>query len=115
VGIRPIGEFKAAGGWCTTISNDLLELTGIPESLGHYGLEDTYVLVCADLLRRMNRREKPQQFVIDNLVVGENHRYQTSEYLKNQIKSHDKKDQFRHIATQNFNMEVEKFIQRMQQ
>jgi hypothetical protein len=63
----------------------------------------------------MNRNERPQQFVIDNLVVGENHRYQTSEYLKNQIKSHDKKDQFRHIATQNFNIEVEKFIQRMQQ
>ena len=115
VGIRPISEFKAAGGWCTTISNDLLELTGIPESLGHYGLEDTYVLVCAEMLRRMNRKEKPQQFVIDNLVVGENHRYQTSEYLKNQVKSRDKKDQFRQIATAHFNEEVNKFIQRMHQ
>ena len=115
VGLRPIENFKAAGGWCTTISNDLLELTGIPESFGHYGLEDTYVLVCADLLRRMNRKEKPQQFVIDNLVVGENHKYQTYEYLKNQVKSIDKKDEFRQIATQNFNIEIEKFIQRMLQ
>jgi hypothetical protein len=115
VGLRPIENFKAAGGWCTTISNDLLELTGIPESFGHYGLEDTYVLVCADLLRRMNRKEKPQQFVIDNLVVGENHKYQTYEYLKNQVKSIDKKDEFRQIATRNFNIEVEKFIQRMLQ
>ena len=115
VGLRPIENFKAAGGWCTVISNDLLELTGIPESFGHYGLEDTYVLVCADLLRRMGRKERPQQFVIDNLVVGENHKYQTYEYLKNQIKSIDKKDQFRQIATQHFNEEVNKFIQRMQQ
>ena len=63
----------------------------------------------------MNRKEKPQQFVIDNLVVGENHRYQTSEYLKNQVKSRDKKDQFRQIATAHFNEEVNKFIQRMHQ
>jgi hypothetical protein len=115
VGLRPIENFKAAGGWCTVISNDLLELTGIPESFGHYGLEDTYVLICADLLRRMGRKERPQQFVIDNLVVGENHKYQTYEYLKNQIKSIDKKDEFRQIATQHFNQEVNKFIQRMQQ
>lgn len=115
VGLRPIENFKAAGGWCTVIGNDLLELTGIPESFGHYGLEDTYVLVCADLLRRMGRKERPQQFVIDNLVVGENHKYQTYEYLKNQIKSIDKKDEFRQIATQHFNEEVNKFIQRMQQ
>lgn len=115
IGLRPIESFKAAGGWCTVISNDLLELTGIPESFGHYGLEDTYVLICADLLRRMNRKEKPQQFVIDNLIVGENHKYQTYEYLKNQIKIIDKKDKFRQIATQNFNEEINKFIQRMQQ
>jgi hypothetical protein len=115
VGLRPIDNFKAAGGWCTVISNDVLELTGIPESFGHYGLEDTYVLICADLLRRMNRKEKPQQFVIDNLVVGENHKYQTSEYLKNQLRSYDRKDEFRQIATRNFNGEIEKFIQRMQQ
>jgi hypothetical protein len=115
VGLRPIDDFKAAGGWCTVISNDLLELTGIPDSLGHYGLEDTYVLICADLLRRMNRKEKPQQFVIDNLVVGENHKYQTSEYLKNQLVTYDKKDIFRQIATQNFNDEINKFIERMHQ
>jgi hypothetical protein len=115
VGLRPIDSFKAAGGWCTVISNDLLELTGIPESFGHYGLEDTYVLICADLLRRMNRKEKPQQFVIDNLVVGENHKYQTNEYLKNQLVTYDKKDTFRQIATQNFNDEINKFIERMHQ
>lgn len=115
VGLRPIDNFKATGGWCTVISNDLLELTGIPDSFGHYGLEDTYVLVCADLLRRMNREEKPQQFVIDNLIVGENHRHQTSDYLKNHLVSFDRKDEFRQIATNNFNSEIEKFIQRMLQ
>jgi hypothetical protein len=115
VKLKPIDTFKAAGGWCTVISNDLLKLTGIPEALGHYGLEDTYVLICADLLRRMNRKEKPQQFVIENLVVGENHKYQTGDYLKHRLSSHDRKDSFRQIATQNFNNEVEKFIQRLQQ
>lgn len=115
IGLRPVENFKAAGGWCTVISNDLLEMTGIPDSLGHYGLEDTYVLICADIIRRMNRKERPQQFVMDNLIVGENHKYQTYEYLKNQIKVIDKKDEFRQIATQNFNEEINKFIHWIQQ
>jgi hypothetical protein len=115
IGLRPVENFKAAGGWCTVISNDLLEMTGIPASLGHYGLEDTYVLICADIIRRMNRKERPQQFVMDNLIVGENHKYQTYEYLKNQIRVIDKKDEFRQIATQNFNEEINKFIHWMQQ
>lgn len=115
VGLKQIPSFKGAGGWGTVISNDLLEITGIPESLGHYGLEDTYVLTCAEMLRRMNRPEKPQQFVMENMLVCENHKFQTSDYLRNQIKSIDKKDQFRQIATNNFNQEVHKFIERMSQ
>jgi hypothetical protein len=115
VGLKSIPQFKGAGGWGTTISNDLLELTGIPESFGHYGLEDTYVMTCAQLLTRMNRLEKPQQFVLENMLVCENHKYQTTDYLVNQIKSHNKKDEFREIATSNFNHEIQKFIQRMAQ
>jgi len=115
ISLQPITGFKGAGGWCTTISNKLLQLTGIPDSLGHYGLEDTYVLACADVLYKMGRNERPQQFVLENLVVGENHRQQTNEYLKNKIKSIDKKEEFRTIATNNFNVEMHKFIQRMKQ
>lgn len=115
VGLKSISTFKGAGGWGTAISNDLLEITGIPESFGHYGLEDTYVLTCADLLRRMNRQEKPQQFVMENMLVCENHRFQTGDYLRNQIRNIDKKDKFRQIATDNFNNEIQKFIQRMAQ
>jgi hypothetical protein len=115
VGLKSIQQFKGAGGWATVISNDLLELTGIPESFGHYGLEDTYVMTCAQLLTRMNRLEKPQQFVLENMLVCENHKYQTTDYLVNQIKSHNKKNEFRQIATNNFNHEIQKFIQRMAQ
>jgi len=115
VELTRIPTFKGSGGWGTVISNDLLGVTGIPESFGHYGLEDTYVLTCADLLRRMNLPENPEQFVIENMLVCENHRLQTSEYLRNHIKSIDKKDEFRQIATRNFNIEIEKFVQRMRQ
>jgi hypothetical protein len=113
VDLISIPHFKGAGGWGTVISNNLLKITGIPESLGHYGLEDTYVLTCASILQKMNYTTKPQQFVMENMLVCENHRFQTSEYLRNSIKSFDKKDEFRHIATQNFNTELNKFVQRV--
>jgi hypothetical protein len=115
VGLTPINTFKAAGGWSTVISNKLLQLTGIPDSFGHYGLEDTYVLTCAGILRQMNHPSNPVQFVINNLVVGENHSGQTYDYLKQHICPRDKKDEFRQIATNNFNEEVNKFIKRMQE
>lgn len=115
VGLKPISQFKGAGGWGTVISNDLLEITGIPESFGHYGLEDTYVMTCAQILQQMNRPQRPQQFVLENMLVCENHMYQTNEYLKNQLRIIDKKDEFRQIATSNFNNEIHKFIQRVSQ
>jgi hypothetical protein len=113
INLKPLYEFKGAGGWGTVISNSLLQLIGIPDSFGHYGLEDTYVLTCAEMLRRLNTGIYPQQFVMENMLVCENHKFQTSDYLRTSIKSIDKKDEFRNIATQNFNNEINKFLQRI--
>jgi hypothetical protein len=114
VNLLPISEFKAAGGWGTVISNSLLKLTGIPESFGHYGVEDTYVMACAAFLHRLNVGIHPQQFVIENVLVCENHRHGTKKYLSDHISSINKQDEFRQIATSNFASEIENFIRKFQ-
>lgn len=107
VSVRPIDTFKAAGGWGTAISNKLLKLTGIPKSFGHYGLEDTYVLTCAQLLRQSGI-VPVQQYVLDGLLVCENHT-QTNKYLRRFINTKNRKDEFRQIATDNYQKEIERF------
>lgn len=108
ISLKPIHGFKAAGGWGTIISNKLLKLIGIPDSLGHYGLEDTYVLTCAQMLQQAGKFDV-MQVVLDNLLVCENHSGQDTTYLKKMVTGIDKKDEFRHIATQNFHTELERF------
>lgn len=108
ISLKPIRGFKAAGGWGTIISNKLLKLIGIPESLGHYGLEDTYVLTCAEMLQS-SQKVDILQVVLDNILVCENHSGQDTTYLKRMVKGIDKKDYFRQIATQNFHTELERF------
>lgn len=108
VAVRPINTFKAAGGWGTVVSNKLLKITGIPDSLGHYGLEDTYVLTCAQMLHGA-KKLPVQQYVLDGVLVCENHSGQTNQYLKNMVSIIDRKDEFRQIATKHFQKELERF------
>lgn len=107
VGVVPTPNFKAAGGWGTVLSSKLLKMVGIPESFGHYGLEDTYVLTCAQMLREHG--VPIQQYVLNGLLVCENHSEQTNEYLRKNIYLKDRKDEFRQIATQNYGQELQRF------
>ena len=56
-------RMKFAGGWFTCISKKLLDKITVPDSLGHYGLEDTFIMWGSEKLRI------GQQFKIKNLVV----------------------------------------------
>lgn len=105
----PLNTFKAAGGWATVISNKLLKLIGIPESFGHYGLEDTYLLNCAQHLAVNSPTINPQQFVLKNFVMGENRRQHPIDYLKDSVVSIDRKQEFRSVAHRNFDKEFNKF------
>jgi hypothetical protein len=108
VTIKQIPTFKAAGGWGTIISNKLLKLIGIPKSLGHYGLEDTYVLNCAQMLVDSGKFNV-YQAVLENILVCENHSLQTTQYLRNMVAGIDRKNEFRQIAAQNFQAELQRF------
>ena len=62
--LQKIKNFKIGGGWVTTISKSLLDKVTIPESFGHYGEEDTFVMIVAQNL--VKRGHNIQQYVIKN-------------------------------------------------
>jgi hypothetical protein len=98
---------KFAGGWFTCISKKLLDTTGIPESFGHYGLEDTFIMWVIDKLNKNGKNI--YQFKLNNYIVCEDYIYKNREYYLNNIKLINRKEEFRKIAESNFNNELNKF------
>ncbi len=110
VEVKSIPTFKFAGGWFTLISKDLLIKTGVPESLGHYGLEDTYIIECCNILRQKGK--SVFQFILENHIIGESYTHRPNETIKKYISSISKKDEFTRIAHLNFPIEINKFYER---
>lgn len=100
-------RFKFAGGWFTCISGRLLRRIGIPESFGHYGYEDTFIMVAAEKLLREGK-EDIQQFKLKNVVVCENYKYRNNSHYLNNISVYDRRKQFKQISESNFMKELEK-------
>jgi hypothetical protein len=109
-GVKEIQSIKFAGGWFTCLSGDLLRKTGIPESFGHYGLEDTYVIECMNIMKSQN--DYISQFIIENLVIAESYNQRPNETIKSFIKSKNRKEEFTKIATDNFRNELKNFYER---
>jgi hypothetical protein len=107
INVTQINGFKFAGGWFTLISKDLLNRVGIPESFGHYGLEDTFVMACSYTMAQ--KGESVSQFILENLIVGENHLNRANESIKKYIKSIDRKEEFKQIAHFNWENEINLF------
>jgi hypothetical protein len=110
VGVQEIQAHKFAGGWFTCLSGDLLRKTGIPESFGHYGLEDTYVTECMNIMKSKN--DYISQFVVQNLVIGESYTQRPNETIKQFIASKNRKAEFTKIANDNFKIELENFYKK---
>ena len=100
-------RFKFAGGWFTCISGKLLRRIGVPESFGHYGYEDTFVMWSSEKLVQ-EKQETIQQFKIKNLVVCENYKYRNNSHYLNHISVYDRREEFRKIAESNFGDELKK-------
>ena len=93
---------KFAGGWFTCISKKLLDEVTIPDSLGHYGLEDTYIM------QGLEQLGIGTQYKIKNLVVCENYKYRFNQHLTNRLASVSRKDEFLKVAQSNFLEELQK-------
>ena len=110
ISIDPIPEFKFGGGWFNLISTRLLKLTDIPDSFGPYGVDDTYVMFCANILKQ--KGYKAQQYVLRGQIVAENIKYRTEPYTGH-LTTYNKQSEFRSAAENNFNTEIQNFINRI--
>ena len=103
----PQSRFKFAGGWFTCISGELLNRIGVPEEFGHYGYEDTFIMVASEKLMRETDTQI-HQFKIKNLVVCENYKYRNNHHYLNGLSAFDRRDEFKKIAQSQWNSVVMK-------
>lgn len=113
VSLRPATEYKFAGGWCTLLSTETLNLIGVPESFGHYGLEDTFIVEACKVLQSYNHPQTPQQYIMKNHIVGETYIHRCNDHMKKFVVSRNRKEEFRNVATKAFGNELLKLRDRM--
>ena len=110
VTLKELPYFKFDGGWMTLYSKNLLKLIDIPNSLGHYGLDDTFVSECSNIL--LNKNYNVKQYSLKNLVVMEDRVYR-SKSMEPFITLRDKKDDKRDNSIIHYSEEIEKFKNRI--
>ena len=52
VNIKELPYIKFGGGWFNIFSSNLLKFIDIPDSLSSYGLDDTFIVDCANLMKQ---------------------------------------------------------------
>jgi hypothetical protein len=101
-------KMKFGGGWFNCISKPLLDRVPLPESMGHYGPDDTFLMFACDELN--SRGEEIHQFKMKNYVVCENSAYRDRTYWNTLIRKFDRKEEFRRIAQSAFQTELLKIV-----
>jgi hypothetical protein len=109
ISLNPINQFKFGGGWFNLLSTKLLKLTDMPDSFGPYGVDDTYVMLCCNVMKQ--KGYDVQQYVLEEIVVAENMKYRWNPYQE-YLYLINKQDEFRKQAESNLNKEIEFFINR---
>ena len=108
--LKPLPYAKFDGGWMNMCSKNLLQLIDIPDSLGHYGLDDTFVVNCINMLIQKGYNVK--QYVLNDVVVMEDRIYR-SKSMDPFISLREHKDDLRENSHVNFNNELAQFNNRI--
>jgi len=109
--IENISHFKFASGWCNLLSSNLFkEYIEFNDNLGHYGIDDTFIMHILDIYKK--RGHDVKQFIIQNLIVTENNKFKISSYnnLVNQKKNIKLKEDFRKESEEGMIYELNKLI-----
>lgn len=107
--LTPIDSYKFGGGWFNLLSTKLLKHITIPDTLGPYGVDDLFVMVCCSVLKR--KGYAVQQYVLRGMTVIENYKYRWNPY-KEFLSLVDRQEEFRKSAEDNFNKELQNFMNR---
>ena len=102
---------KFGGGWFNVFSSNLLKFIDVPDSLSSYGLDDTFVGECSNLMKQKDY--DISQYILDNLVVCENRKYRDLNPYNNMIKDltidESFKQKYRDNAEKYYPSEIENF------
>jgi hypothetical protein len=99
---------KFGAGWFTLLSKPLLDRIPLPESMGAYGPDDTFLMWGIEKLNL--KGEMIYQFKLKNYVICENYIYRNRKHYDTIIKRIDRKEEFKKIANDNFQTELNKLI-----
>jgi hypothetical protein len=99
-------QFKFGAGWLVVVSKYLLDSIPLPESMGAYGPDDTFLMWGMEKLKQ--RDEDIYQFKLKNYVVCENFYYRNQSEYDLLIKRINRKDEFLKIAHSAFKSEIDK-------
>ena len=97
---------KFGGGWFNVFSKNLLELIDIPDSLGHYGLDDTFVAEAANILKSSSHNI--EQYIINDIIVKEDRVYRTYSMDKFFTRNNNQ-NSMRDNSSINYNIEIQNF------
>lgn len=119
-GLRENTPIKLGGGWFNLFSKNLLRFINIPESLGSYGLDDTFIMMGAEEMRK--RGYDVAQYILKGGVCIENNSHSLydynpySEYLEDHSfknKGRDFKKKAKEQSHLNFQKELIKLVNRL--
>ena len=99
-------SFKFGAGWLVVVSKPLLDTIPLPEAMGAYGPDDTFLMWGMEKLKQ--RGEDIFQFKLKNYVVCENFYYRDQSEYDYLIKRINRKDEFLQIAHSAFKPELVK-------
>jgi hypothetical protein len=103
-------NFKFGCGWFTLYSKSILDFIGIPEWLGHYGPEDTFLMYASELA--IKKEYDIKQYILKGIYISENYLDRDKTYLNELVKI-NLKDDFRKKAEKQFNSELNKFYNKL--
>lgn len=95
VNLMPCNPIKFGGGWFNMISSNLLTHTDIPDVLGPYGVDDTYVMFAAQIMK-LNKIDV-EQYLMNNIIVAENYLLRSNPY-KNYVVYFEDRNNFKSKA-----------------
>ena len=114
-GLKKIPYIKFGGGWFNIFSSNLLKFIDIPDSLSSYGLDDTFIGDCANIMKQNGY--DINQYILNNLVVCENRKYRDLNPYNNLIEDltidDSFKQKYRDNAQLHYPKEIDKFKNRL--
>jgi hypothetical protein len=103
---NPIETFKFAG-WGTCIQTKIREIIDIPDSLGPYGLDDTFIMEACKILK--SQGVEVYQYVLENQIIIENNKFRHNPY-QNYLHTIDNREEYLKQANINAPKELIKYL-----